>query len=110
MARKRTMSPTQSLNSSAPSLATPTTLNPARLLGRHAGAPSGPRTVETLQKAKVKQATEALEFNPALYTFSAFGAATAMVWTAAGVGVYAVYRITGATTVSRVVRTNADAP
>ncbi|KIO28821.1 hypothetical protein M407DRAFT_242872 [Tulasnella calospora MUT 4182] len=35
-------------------------------------------------------------FNPAFYTFGAFGAATAAVWASAALGVFAVHRITGA--------------
>ncbi|KAG8902214.1 hypothetical protein FRC00_000548 [Tulasnella sp. 408] len=35
-------------------------------------------------------------FNPAFYTFGAFGLATAAVWASAALGVFAVHRITGA--------------
>ncbi|KAG8934266.1 hypothetical protein FRC01_004047 [Tulasnella sp. 417] len=39
-------------------------------------------------------------FNPAFYTFGAFGLATAAVWASAALGVFAVHRITGASSVS----------
>ncbi|KAG8950680.1 hypothetical protein FRC04_007305 [Tulasnella sp. 424] len=49
-------------------------------------------------------------FNPAFYTFGAFGLATAAVWASAALGVFAVHRFTGASSVSSYDRIRASDP
>lgn len=106
-ARRRAGSPQEVVSTVA---STSSATSPAALLGRHtkpktvstnpSTAPLPPRPLPHPTSVKAVEAQIEANHNTALYTFGAFGLATAAVWAGAGIGVYAIHRATGATTVS----------